>query len=342
MKKYLLKLATICAVLLLSIIVFVSPLYAFETSKLGVHILRTEEVFGASELLQSEADEWHYVTIPLTWEDTENFERWQTFFDLCKKEKIIPIVRLTTQFDPKTGAWKVPNRRHIVDQISFLSHLQWPSEKRYIIVFNEVNHAKEWGGKIDPEGYSKILRFTADWAHTEEKKYIVLPAGLDLAAPNGYQTRDSFLYLSQMVEFDKDIFEVVDVWNSHSYPNPGFSSSPTRFARNSLRGYQFELNYLKSLTGRDFKVMITETGWDSNPWLSKWLSSYYAYAMQHIWSDEKVIAVTPFVLQGSPGPFSGFSFLDEKGQPTQQYFAFQSAVEKVTNLDETSKVGLKK
>ncbi len=343
MKKTITKLAQIFAILLLFIIVVVSPLYAFETSKLGVHILRTEEIFGASELLRVEqnSEEWHYVTIPLTWKDTENHEKWQEFFDLCKTEKIIPIVRLTTEFDSEIQAWKIPNKRNIVDQISFLSHLEWPTDKKYIVVFNEVNHAKEWGGKIDPEEYSRVLRFTADWAHTEEKNYVVLPAGLDLAASNGYQTRDSFRYLSQMVEFDESIFEVVDVWNSHSYPNPGFSSSPTRFTRNSLRGYQFELNYLQALTGREFKVMITETGWDATPWLSKWLSSYYAYAMQHIWSDERVLAVTPFVLQGSPGPFSGFSFLDEKGQPTEQYFAFRGAVDKVVSSNNSSQVGLK-
>lgn len=339
MKTYLSKLAVFFAILVSSIVVSASPVNAFETSKLGVHILTTDEVIGASELLNF-ADEWHYVTIPLTWSDIADSQKWQTFFDLCKQEKIIPIIRLTTEFDPEIGAWKIPNKRHIIEQISFLSNLDWPSEKRYIIAFNEVNHAKEWGGTIDPQGYAQILRFTADWAHTEADPYIVLPAGLDLAAPNGNETRDSFVYLNQMLAFDETIFDVVDVWNSHSYPNPGFSSSPTRFAKNSLRGYQFELDYLKNKTGRDFQVMITETGWDSNPWLSKQLSSYYAYALQHIWSDSQVLAVTPFLLQGSPGPFSGFSFLDEAGEPTPQYFAFHSAIEKVTTLDITSKVGL--
>lgn len=322
---------------------FSSATFAFETSKLGVHILNLDEANQVKDVvsLESTKDEWNYVTIPLTLSDVGNHKDWQKFLDVCKNQKLIPLVRLTTSFNTETKAWDIPSKRNIYDQVEFLSSLNWPTDKKHIIVFNEVNHSKEWGGEINPEEYAKLLRFTADWAHTENNGFVVLPAGLDLAAPNGYNTREAFTYLNQMLQNDPEIFEVVDVWNSHSYPNPGFSSSPTRYAKNSLRGYQYELDYLKQKTGKDFQVMITETGWDSTPWLSKWLASYYAYAMQHIWSDEKVLAVTPFVLKGSPGPFAGFSFFDENDQPTSQYYAIQSGLEKVTQTDASEAVGLR-
>ncbi|PJC47224.1 MAG: hypothetical protein CO035_06805, partial [Candidatus Omnitrophica bacterium CG_4_9_14_0_2_um_filter_42_8] len=108
--------------------------------------------------------------------------------DKCKELRIIPLVRLTTEFDPDINAWKIPNKRDIYDQINFLSSLDWPTDKKHIIVFNEVNHAKEWGGTINPGEYTRLLKFTADWAHTENKNFVVLPAGMDLAAPNGSQT----------------------------------------------------------------------------------------------------------------------------------------------------------
>jgi hypothetical protein len=305
---------------------------AFESSKLGIHILSVDEIEHAKELvsLNDQEDQWNYVTIPLVLADLQNKKEWQNFFDTCQRLKIIPLVRLATTYNSQLDMWEIPTRRNLVDQISFLSSLRWPTNQKYIIIFNEVNHAKEWGGEINPYEYARVLRFVANWAHTEQKNYVVLPAGLDLAAPSGTKTQDAFAYLTEMLKEDPEIFEVVDVWNSHSYPNPGFSSSPERYAQNSLRGYEFELNFLKQKTGRDFKVMITETGWRESPQLSRWLSSYYAYAFEHIWSDDRILAVTPFVLKGSPGPFSGFSFLDANNQPTNQFRALKSALEKVT------------
>ncbi len=310
--------------------------FAFEQSKLGVHILSLDEATKAKQVVTigAQDDTWNYVTIPFTLDDLHKKKDWQKFFDTCAQLKLIPLVRLTTRFSKEQNAWEVPNKRDIVNQISFLSALRWPTDERHIIVFNEVNHAKEWGGTLNPQEYTKVLRFVADWAHTEQKNYVVLPAGFDLAAPNAKNTKEAFAYLSQMLEADPDIFEVVDVWNSHSYPNPGFSSSPTRFGKNSLRGYQYELAYLKQKTGKEFKVMITETGWEDNKSIAKWLSSYYAYAFQHIWSDERVLAVTPFVLKGSPGPFEGFSLLDVNDQPTNQLYALQSGLEKAIKIKE--------
>jgi len=333
----------ILAILIAISVLSTSQSFAFESGKLGVHILNLDEALQAKQVvkLENDQDTWNYLTIPLTLKDLSRKEDWQQFFDVSREQKLIPLVRLTTEYNAENDAWEIPTKKNIYDQIEFLSSLDWPTDKKHIIIFNEVNHAKEWGGSINPEEYSEVLRFAADWAHTENNGFVVLPAGLDLAAPNGYKTKEAFTYLNQMLQADPDIFEVVDVWNSHSYPNPGFSSSPTRYAQNSLRGYQYELNYLKQKTAKDFNVMITETGWDSNPRLDKWLSSYYSYAMQHIWSDDKVLAVTPFVLKGSPGPFEGFSFFDENDQPTQQYHALQSGLEKVTQTENNDQVGLR-
>lgn len=306
-----------------------SPIWATEGQVLGIHILHPYELQDATKLVKTEAnkDQWHYVTIPLALDDLKNFDEWQSFFNEAKNQKLIPVVRLATRFE--NGSWKVPTRKEITDLVAFLSKLEWPTEQRYVIVFNEVNHAKEWGGQINPAQYGAVLRFTSDWLHTEQKNYVVLPAAMDLAAPNGSTTMEAFTYLNQMQLADGDIFKnTIDVWNSHSYPNPGFSSSPQRTAQNSLRGFEHELKYIHDTTGKEYKVMITETGWVSNGQTNRWLSSYYEYALQNIWSDTRVIGVTPFVLRGDPGPFSGFAFLDRNNKPTLQYTAFRQALEK--------------
>lgn len=298
------------------------PTQAQLDDKKGIHLLHTEELNKAHQLLNITPDNHQsYVTIPLSLADLENKDNWADFFKQAKQNNIIPIVRLVSEFHG--SSWKIPNRKDIADQISFLSQFEWPSDERYIIIYNEPNHKSEFGGIISPEKYNQILSFAADWAHTENKNYKVLPAAMDLAAPNGLTTIEAFNYLNQMLELDPTIFEKIDYWNSHSYPNPGFIGSPYSTAKNSLRGFQHELDYIKRKTGRDFKVFITETGWINNYTTRNLLDFYYRYAATYVWSDERVVAVTPFILQGDPGPFSEFSFIDQFNQPTQNYYSFQ-------------------
>jgi hypothetical protein len=296
---------------------------------LGIHILHPYELSDAKQLVADpdKSDQWHYVTIPLSLDDLEKEAEWQQFFKAAKTKKVVPIVRLVSRFED--GAWIIPNRRQITSQFEFLAELDWPTPQKHIIVYNEVNHAAEWGGQLNPNSYAQVLSFTSQWAHSEADNYVVMPAAMDLAAPNGTRTLEAFNYLEKMLAYDSEVFDHIDVWNSHSYPNPGFSSSPQRTSKNSLRGFEHELSFIKEKTGRDLKVFITETGWVANRSTTPWLESYYEYALQHIWSDSRVVAVTPFLLRGDPGPFSQFAFLDRNNNPTRNYTALQNALKKV-------------
>jgi hypothetical protein len=322
------KLGQILTILLISTFLVTTPVSAEEGSVLGIHILNTGDLSKAKELLKTEKtkDDWHYITIPLSLADLKKRDEWNAFFLTAKQEKFTPIIRLVTKFE--NGAWSVPNKKQITEYFTFLSSLDWPTDKKYIIVFNEVNHANEWGGRIDPGQYADVLKFTSNWAKSEDKNYQILPAAMDLAAPNGHETLEAFNYLEQMRHSDPDIFQYVDYWNSHSYPNPGFSSVPTRTEKNSLRGFTHELSYLKEKTGREYQTFITETGWADNSKTHSRLVGYYDYAAEQIWSDPRIIAVTPFILRGAPGPFSEFTFLDRNDQPTTQYKAYQQAMNK--------------
>lgn len=294
---------------------------------LGIHIMNIHELDDATALVRTDDETWQYVTIPITLNDLKKQDEWQNFFNKAKDQKMIPLVRLASK--PEGAQWTIPTRKDIVDLLGFLDKLDWPTEDRHVIIFNEVNHAKEWGGKIAPEDYTEILRFAADWAHSEQNRYIVLPAAMDLAAPNGRETMEAFTYLNRMHKHDPEIFLTVDAWNSHSYPNPGFSSSPRNTAQNSIRGFEHELAFLKEKTGKDYQVYITETGWVENRVTRRWLESYYTYALQHIWTHPQVVAVTPFVLKGDPGPFSEFTFLDKNNKPTVHYTSLRRALERL-------------
>ena len=281
---------------------------------LGVHILNPGEIDEAAKLLKTDAnrDEWVYVTVPLSLDDLSKKNEWQDAFNHARQEKINPIVRLVSRFDTERNAWAIPTRADIIAAFDFLNQLDWPRSEKLIIAFNEPNHASEWGGTINPASYAEILDFTVNWAHTENNGYRVLPAAMDLAAPDGPDTWEAFHYLREMISSVPQVFDQIDYWNSHSYPNPAFSSPPTSDGQNSLRGFTYELAWLKEETDRDLSVFITETGWQENQRTRDRLDDYYAYAREHIWSDERVIAITPFVLHGDPGPFSGFTFIDKR------------------------------
>jgi hypothetical protein len=228
---------------------------------LGMHILQPEELTGVRRIFED--DEWRYITIPLTISDTRDWQRWQNFFNEAHRLKLIPIIRLATSFDADQQHWTIPTRKDIVNLISFLSSLNWRQDEKLVIVFNEVNHAQEWGGKIDPLAYTYVLKFTSSWLRSENLNFKILPAAMDLAATDAFPTMEAFNYIKTMYRVDSEIFSYIDYWNSHSYPNPDFSSSPKRKGQNSLSGFIYELNYLKEKTGRDFPTFITETGWKS-------------------------------------------------------------------------------
>jgi hypothetical protein len=322
----------VAIITLMAIGLVVTPLtHAIKNKILGVHILSPADLSNAKLLFKQGdmKDDWHFLTIPLALKDLNEPEGWQNFFRETKKYKFIPIVRLATKVEE--GVWAQPTRYDIVQLFKFMDQLDWPTEKRYIIIFNEVNHAKEWGGVIDPLSYTQILEFATSWAKTEKANYVVMPAAMDLAAPNSAETMEAFTYLTKMLEYNPWIFDHIDLWNSHSYPNPAFSSSPILTGQNSIRGFEHELNFLKRKTGRDFEVIITETGWVQTSQTEPWLKSYYLYAMQHVWTHPKVVGVTPFLLRGAPGQFSDFSFFDRDNQPTKIFEAFRAGIKGATS-----------
>jgi hypothetical protein len=130
--------------------------------------------------------------------------------------------------------------------------------------------------------------------------------------------------MEKMFRSQPELLDLIDGWTSHSYPNPGFSSSPYANAKNTMRGFEFELLKLKTMTGKLFPVYITETGWDQSAGVGRSLANYYKYTAASIWSNPQVKAVTVFLLKGTDGPYAGFSLLNSDNTPTVQMRAFQA------------------
>src|SRR3989344_557862 len=249
---------------------------------LGIHLLDPRELPAALELVRNGA-----VTVVLR-SDDRNIRVWQEFLDRAAENEVVPIIRLATRVEG--SGWKRPSKRDIVEHARFLSGLNWQVEALRVVIFNEPNHAAEWGGKVDPEDYGRVLSFAADWFHTEAKKYVVLPAGLDAAAPN-----DNLEFIRRMLANNPNLINQIDGWTAHAYANPDFAGSPRDTGKMSINSFKHEVDLLKRYATRDWPVYITEAGWKRTAKNSRVVADYYTQAVKQAWNDENIRVVTPFV-----------------------------------------------
>lgn len=295
----------------------------------GIHIFDENDLDSASSLVNSSGGDWGYVTFVIR-EDERDIARWQKVFNIMRRYHLIPIVRIATH--QENGGWAKPQFDDIENWVNFLNSLNWVVKNRYVIIGNEPNHAVEWGGEVSPEEYATYLKSFSSELKTASPDFFVLSAGFDSSAPNNKLHMSEFLFLKKMEGKEPDVFDYIDGWTSHSYPNPGFSGSVNDSGPASIRAYQWELELLKKIgVNKNLPVFITETGWAHNTNSdSKYLPSeavsknlIKAYDM---WSkDSKVAAVTPFILNYQETPFAIFSWKDEKGN----FYPFYTDVQKI-------------
>jgi hypothetical protein len=290
-------------------------------NKYGIHIIDENDLENAATLVNSSNGDWGYVTIVITEEDRKE-EKWNKIFDRLRQYHLIPIIRLATRVNQ--GVWEKPDDNEKYPWVNFLNGLNWPVKNRYVVLFNEPNHAKEYGGGINPTDYAGIVTSYSKSFKEKSTDFYIMMAGMDASAPNASNTMDEARYLRSMIEADKNIFEYVDGWVSHSYPNPAFSGKVTTVGRGSLKTYEWELRELaKYGINKYLPVFITETGWvhmeGENPniyyYNSDSVSELIRMAAENIWNDAKIVAITPFVLNYPQYPFSHFSWTmpDNKG-----------------------------
>jgi len=284
---------------------------AVPNNKIGIHILFPSEIDTASKIVNhANRGSWGYVTVPIQASDRDRV-KWQAFFDQCKQDKIIPIVRVATV--PDGSNWEQPNNFDLIDFANFLGDLTWPTENRYVVIFNEVNRSDEFGGYVSPETYSDILSNAVDIFKNKSSDFFILPAGLDNAATNSKTSLNWRLYLERMYLRHPDIFNKIDGWTSHAYPNPGFSAKPNQSGFNKIDSFRSDLKFIHLFTTKKLPVFITETGWSSQSLSEQQISLYYQYALTHQWTDSDIVAITPFLLNAQDGPFTQFSFTKADG-----------------------------
>lgn len=297
-----------------------NPFSSFN-NKVGVHILFTSELSSAAKLVNSNGGDWGYVIIPIQVNDLSR-EKWQGFMDEARGLHVIPVLRLATEGE--SGGWRKPKERDIVVFANFLNSLDWPVKNRYVVVFNEVNRSDEWGGSLSADEYAKILSYTVDVFKSKSADFFMINAGLDNAAPSeAPRFENEYVFLREMNESVPGIFNRLDGFASHSYPNPAFSQSPTSTSRMGISSFVYERELVEELSGKRLPVFITETGWSGKALSDSRRAGYFKSAFEGAWSDLGVVAVMPFLLNDN-GLFKEFSLMNGDGSPTLQYVALES------------------
>jgi len=283
-------------------------------NRFGIHIVDPNDISDAAKLVNSSRGDWGYVTLVIQ-DDDRDLGKWQRVFNEMRGLHLVPIVRLATHIDG--DSWVRPYKDSAADWAKFLHSLNWPVENRYVVIFNEPNHANEWGRSIDPEGYAHVLMAHAKALKNASEDFFILPAGLDVSAASDGKSLDAAVFLSRMFKAEPNVFNELDGWTSHSYPNPAFSGSPYAIGRGTLRSYLWELLYLNQLgVNKPLPVFITETGWvhsegvsySSSLLTSEQVGANVRIAANLVWNDSRIVAITPFVLSYQGLPFDHFSW----------------------------------
>lgn len=300
----------------------------------GIHIIDESDLPTAASLVNSQGGDWGYVTLVIRQDDRDP-QKWQGIFNQMRELHLIPLLRLATI--PEGDYWQKPSLAEAEAWAVFLNSLHWVIQNRYLILFNEPNHAKEWGQDLKPSEYAQVVKTYTTAFKKASPDFFILSAGFDLAAPTGTDTMDAFQYFKFMHAQDPDIFTRFDGWASHSYPNPGFVGRPQDVSRQSISGYKQERQILTSLgLPAGLPLFITETGWlhHANGSENKALDPdtvavYYRHAFNSIWTDPYLVAITPFVLKYLDQPFLQFSWLEAQSQqPTAIFDAVQAMTKK--------------
>lgn len=302
----------------------VDPL-AVPNNRFGIHVLEPEDLLPAAQLVNTQGGDWGYVTVVVRLNDL-NQEKWQTMFDEMRRRHLIPIVRLATI--PENSHWVKPRSEDTNRTVEFLNSLNWVIQNRYVILFNEPNHAKEWGNEIKPHEYAVIVKEFHAKLKAASADFFLLPAGLDTAAPNSKDTIAATEYWRQMYLADPEVFHLFDGWNSHSYPNPAFSGPVTGTGLGSIRSYLAEINYLSRFgLPLNLPVFITETGWINT---TGDLTESFTRAFTQIWTQSNLIAVTPFILNYPNSPFSQFSWRIPNSQDFYPHYYQVASLAKIS------------
>jgi hypothetical protein len=269
----------------------------------GLNVARLHQpiyVWATSDVVNANGGDWGYITVVWTIEDREDRNadyNFQQFLDRCFEHHVQPIVRVATKFTRSTkpgnsppgsqgadGSWSRPDWDEPKRWLDFFERANWPSRHAWIIVSNEPNLGREWGGEVDAAGYATYLAHFLD-VFQGAPRYDVVSGALDISNSSQLPImQDALEFLDIMGETVPGIFERLSGWASNPYRV--ISGGPG--ARYTHLAYEAEFDRI----GREMPVLITEAG-HLETGDEQEIARFYAEAYRDWMADPKVVAATP-------------------------------------------------
>lgn len=320
----------ICFFCLTSPVAAIEDPLAVPNNRFGIHLIDETDIDLAADLVNTNGGDWGYVTLVIR-ENDRDLEKWQRLFDHLRRVHLIPIIRLATALENE--AWRAPKPEDAEAWADFLNRLNWVVANRYVVLFNEPNHAKEWGGAVKPAEFAMVVQAFHQALKQRSADFFILPGAVDSASPDGAETMSATQFYKFMQAAVPKVFQLYDGLASHAYPHPDFIGRPSASGPGTVAAFIWEQNFLKTFGLKsNLPVFITETGWTHNqtapahyPALkTETVAEYLTQAYANIWNSPSVVAVTPFVLKYLAPPFIQFSWVDDQNRPLPQYLAIQA------------------
>ena len=310
-------------------------------NRFGIHLNEPENDIADAKTLVNTNGDWGWVVMVIRAND-RNKEKWQKIFNRLREDHLIPVVRIAGRPN-SAGFWERPSESDANEWADFLDDLIWPTKTRFVTIYNEPNHAQEWGGSVDPADYAN--RFVEQAKKFKEKSndFFILNGAIDAATPNEMPQFASFEYfITEAVNSNSEFLDSIDGWASHSYPSPDFAASVTNTGKASVKSYVYEKAFLESLGAKIDYVFVTETGWkhsegvenDPSRISSEEAARRYKIGFESVWTEDYLVMVAPFIIDYADKPFDNFSFINPKvlGERSER---FLPNFEVIKNLPKT-------
>jgi hypothetical protein len=293
----------------------------------GLNVARLHQpiyVWATSDVVNANGGDWGYITVVWTMQDREDRMaeyNFQMFLDRCFEHHVQPIIRVATKFEAKReptvpgqpavkpnpqgaeGTWMRPDWDEPKKWLDFFERGRWPTRHAWIIVGNEPNLGREWGGEVDAAGYARYLDHFLD-VFAGAPRFDVVSGALDISNTTALPVmQDALEFLDQMGATVPGLFERLPAWASNPYSVPGQGPG----ARYTHLAYEAELDRI----GREMPVIITEAG-HLQTGDEQEIARFYAQAFRDWMADPKVVAATPLFWHPDRNDFWMFE-LDRRG-----------------------------
>jgi len=293
----------------------------------GLNVARLHQpiyVWATSDVVNANGGDWGYITVVWTMQDREDQMadyNLQMFLDRCFEHHVQPIVRVATRFEAKReptvpgqpavkpnpqgaeGTWMRPDWDEPLKWRELFERGRWPTRHAWIVVGNEPNLGREWGGEVDAAGYARYLARFLD-VFADAPRFDVVSGALDISNTTALPVmQDALEFLDAMGAAVPGIFERLPAWASNPYSVPGQGPG----VRYTHLAYEAELDRI----GREMPVIITEAG-HLQTGDEQEIARFYAQAFRDWMADPKVVAATPLFWHPDRNDFWMFE-LDRRG-----------------------------